>query len=63
MESTSNLVLLTATNWEVWKVEMKVLLMHYGAWEFIENPEIADKPGFSDGEGETEELTYKEKLI
>lgn len=32
-----NVVLLTSSNWELWKVEIRVMLMHYGAWEFV-NP-------------------------
>ncbi|GBM89786.1 hypothetical protein AVEN_163670-1 [Araneus ventricosus] len=31
-----NITLLTASNWEQWKVEIRVLLLHYGAWQFIE---------------------------
>ncbi|GFW61193.1 retrovirus-related Pol polyprotein from transposon TNT 1-94 [Trichonephila clavipes] len=31
--------LLTASNWEVWKVEARVSLMHYGAWEFLKKGE------------------------
>ncbi|GBM92500.1 hypothetical protein AVEN_13396-1 [Araneus ventricosus] len=31
-----NVTLLTASNWEQWKVEIRVLLHHYGAWQFIE---------------------------
>ncbi|GBN81503.1 hypothetical protein AVEN_39289-1 [Araneus ventricosus] len=33
-----NIILLTANNWEQWKVEIRVLLLHYGAWQFIEEP-------------------------
>ncbi|GBM24400.1 hypothetical protein AVEN_167629-1 [Araneus ventricosus] len=31
-----NITLLTANNWEQWKAEIRVLLLHYGAWQFIE---------------------------
>ncbi|GFV91499.1 retrovirus-related Pol polyprotein from transposon TNT 1-94 [Trichonephila clavipes] len=34
-----SVTLLTAWNWEVWKGEAKVSLMHYSAWEFNEKEE------------------------
>ncbi|GBN10262.1 hypothetical protein AVEN_153174-1 [Araneus ventricosus] len=34
----ANITLLTANNWEQWKVEVRVPLLHYGAWQFIEKP-------------------------
>ncbi|GFQ76212.1 uncharacterized protein TNCT_392211 [Trichonephila clavata] len=44
--------LLTALNWEVWKVETKVNLVHYGAWELVEkeesNPEEEAKLSWRD---------------
>ncbi|GFT08908.1 synembryn-A [Trichonephila clavipes] len=39
MDVIQGVTLLTASNWEVWKVEARVSLMHYGAWEFIEKKE------------------------
>ncbi|GFV43657.1 retrovirus-related Pol polyprotein from transposon TNT 1-94 [Trichonephila clavipes] len=39
MDVVQGVPLLTALNWEVWKVEARVSLMHYGAWEFIEKGE------------------------
>ncbi|GFV66042.1 retrovirus-related Pol polyprotein from transposon TNT 1-94 [Trichonephila clavipes] len=44
---------LTPNNWNTWKHDMQVLLMHYGCWQFI----IQTKPEQPD-----EEATYKEKL-
>ncbi|GFR08868.1 uncharacterized protein TNCT_107041 [Trichonephila clavata] len=52
MDAIQGVTLLTASNWEVWKVEIKVSLMHYGAWEFIEkeesNPEVEAKLSWRD---------------
>ncbi|GFQ64620.1 uncharacterized protein TNCT_189211 [Trichonephila clavata] len=52
MDAIQGVTLLTASNWEVWKIEIKVSLMHYGAWEFIEkeesNPEIEAKLSWRD---------------
>ena len=46
----NNITLLTSNDWELWKIEIKDILMHFGAWKFIESPEA-----------ETEEkLTWKE---
>ncbi|GFT44903.1 retrovirus-related Pol polyprotein from transposon TNT 1-94 [Trichonephila clavipes] len=39
MDVVQGVTLLTASNWEVWKVEARVSLVHYGAWEFIEKEE------------------------
>ncbi|GFW61805.1 hypothetical protein TNCV_1471271 [Trichonephila clavipes] len=39
MDVIQGVTLLTALNWEVWKVDTRVSLMHYGAWEFIEQEE------------------------
>ncbi|GFY48275.1 uncharacterized protein TNIN_332241 [Trichonephila inaurata madagascariensis] len=36
MDVIQGVTLLTVLNWEVWKVEDRVSLMHYGVWEFIE---------------------------
>ncbi|GFV08631.1 retrovirus-related Pol polyprotein from transposon TNT 1-94 [Trichonephila clavipes] len=45
--------MLTPNNWNTWKHDMQVLLMHYGCWQFI----IQTKPEQTD-----EDATYKEKL-
>ena len=37
----NNITLLTSSNWELRKIEIKVILMHFGAWQFIENPVAA----------------------
>ncbi|GFW27379.1 uncharacterized protein TNCV_590731 [Trichonephila clavipes] len=39
MDVIQGVTLLTASTWEVWKVEARVSLKHYGAWEFIEEEE------------------------
>lgn len=42
--------ILTPTNWSVWKTDMKVLLMHWGCWRFIEGTESPIiKKGVTDG--------------
>ncbi|GFS60332.1 retrovirus-related Pol polyprotein from transposon TNT 1-94 [Trichonephila clavipes] len=53
MEFNNQISVLTPNNWNTWKHDMQVLLMHYGCWQFIvqTNPEQTD-----------EEATYKEKL-
>ncbi|GFU44066.1 retrovirus-related Pol polyprotein from transposon TNT 1-94 [Trichonephila clavipes] len=53
MEFNNQISVLTPKNWNTWKHDMQVLLMHYGCWQFIiqTNPEQPD-----------EEATYKEKL-
>ncbi|GFX17176.1 retrovirus-related Pol polyprotein from transposon TNT 1-94 [Trichonephila clavipes] len=53
MEFNNQISLLTPNNWNTWKHDMQVLLMHYGCWQFI----IQTKPERTD-----EEATYKEKL-
>ncbi|GFS49540.1 uncharacterized protein TNCV_2968341 [Trichonephila clavipes] len=53
MEFNNQISVLTQNNWNTWKHDMQVLLMHYGCWQFI----IQTKPEQSD-----EEATYKEKL-
>ncbi|GFX42653.1 retrovirus-related Pol polyprotein from transposon TNT 1-94 [Trichonephila clavipes] len=53
MEFNNQISVLTPNNWNTWKHDMQVLLMHYGCWQFI----IQTKPGQPD-----EEATYKEKL-
>ena len=32
-----NVTLLASSNWELWKIKIKVILMHLGAWQFNEN--------------------------
>ncbi|GBM64648.1 hypothetical protein AVEN_91715-1 [Araneus ventricosus] len=41
-----NITLITANNWEQWKVELRVLILHYGSWQFIEDSkmELAETP-------------------
>ncbi|GFT14655.1 retrovirus-related Pol polyprotein from transposon TNT 1-94 [Trichonephila clavipes] len=53
MEFNNKISVLTPNNWNTWKHDMQVLLMHYGCWQFI----IQTKPEQPD-----EEATYKEKL-
>ncbi|GFW53207.1 uncharacterized protein TNCV_3294541 [Trichonephila clavipes] len=53
MEFNNQISVLTPNNWNTWKHDMQVLLMHYGCWQFI----IQTKPDQPD-----EEATYKEKL-
>ncbi|GFV00242.1 hypothetical protein TNCV_3322931 [Trichonephila clavipes] len=53
MEFNNRISVLTPNNWNTWKHDMQVLLMHYGCWQFI----IQTKPEQPD-----EEATYKEKL-
>ncbi|GFU51238.1 uncharacterized protein TNCV_2755271 [Trichonephila clavipes] len=53
MEFNNQISVLTPNNWNTWKHDMQVLLMHYGCWQFI----MQTKPEQPD-----EEATYKEKL-
>ncbi|GFS99181.1 retrovirus-related Pol polyprotein from transposon TNT 1-94 [Trichonephila clavipes] len=53
MEFNNQISVLTPNNWNTWKHDMQVLLMHYGGWQFI----LQTKPEQPD-----EEATYKEKL-
>ncbi|GFU35482.1 retrovirus-related Pol polyprotein from transposon TNT 1-94 [Trichonephila clavipes] len=53
MEFNNQISVLTPNNWNTWKHDMQVLLMHYGCWQFI----IQTKPEQPD-----EEATYQEKL-
>ncbi|GFW91827.1 retrovirus-related Pol polyprotein from transposon TNT 1-94 [Trichonephila clavipes] len=53
MEFNNQISVLTQNNWNTWKHDMQVLLMHYGCWQFI----IQTKPEQPD-----EDATYKEKL-
>ncbi|GFV58138.1 retrovirus-related Pol polyprotein from transposon TNT 1-94 [Trichonephila clavipes] len=53
MEFNNQISVLIRNNWNTWKHDMQVLLMHYGCWQFI----IQTKPEQPD-----EEATYKEKL-
>ncbi|GFW30843.1 retrovirus-related Pol polyprotein from transposon TNT 1-94 [Trichonephila clavipes] len=53
MEFNNQISVLTPNNWNTWKHDMQVLLMHYGCWQFI----IQTKPEQPD-----EEATYTEKL-
>ncbi|GFW74434.1 retrovirus-related Pol polyprotein from transposon TNT 1-94 [Trichonephila clavipes] len=53
MEFNNQISVLTQNNWNTWKHDMQVLLMHYGCWQFI----IQTKPEQPD-----EEATYKEIL-
>ncbi|GFV16712.1 retrovirus-related Pol polyprotein from transposon TNT 1-94 [Trichonephila clavipes] len=53
MEFNNQISVLTPNNWNTWKHDMQVLLMHYSCWQFI----IQTKPEQPD-----EEATYKEKL-
>ncbi|GFT08558.1 uncharacterized protein TNCV_4401331 [Trichonephila clavipes] len=53
MEFNNQISVLTPNNWNTWKHDMQILLMHYGCWQFI----IQTKPEQPD-----EEATYKEKL-
>ncbi|GFT11552.1 retrovirus-related Pol polyprotein from transposon RE1 [Trichonephila clavipes] len=53
MEFNNQISVLTQNNWNTWKHDMQVLLMHYGCWQFI----IQTKPEQPD-----EEATYNEKL-
>lgn len=38
MELSQNIILLTGDNWEFWRHEVYVLLLHIGAWQFVEQP-------------------------
>ncbi|GFY25481.1 retrovirus-related Pol polyprotein from transposon TNT 1-94 [Trichonephila clavipes] len=53
MEFNNQISVLTPNNWNTWKHDMQVILMHYGCWQFI----VQTKPEQPD-----EEATYKEKL-
>ncbi|GFX27417.1 retrovirus-related Pol polyprotein from transposon RE1 [Trichonephila clavipes] len=53
MEFNKKISVLTPNNWNTWKHDMQVLLMHYGCWQFI----IQTKPEQPDAEA-----TYQEKL-
>ncbi|GFW16760.1 retrovirus-related Pol polyprotein from transposon TNT 1-94 [Trichonephila clavipes] len=53
MEFNNQISVLTPNNWNTWKHDMQVLLMHYGSWQFI----IQTKTEQPD-----EEATYQEKL-
>ncbi|GFX40113.1 retrovirus-related Pol polyprotein from transposon TNT 1-94 [Trichonephila clavipes] len=53
MEFNNQISVLTQNNWNTWKHDMQVLLMHYGCWQFI----IQTKPEQPD-----EKATYKGKL-
>ncbi|GFU33301.1 retrovirus-related Pol polyprotein from transposon TNT 1-94 [Trichonephila clavipes] len=53
MEFNNQISVLTPNKWNRWKHDMKVLLMHYGCWQFI----MQTKPEQPD-----EEATYKGKL-
>ncbi|GFX31274.1 retrovirus-related Pol polyprotein from transposon TNT 1-94 [Trichonephila clavipes] len=53
MEFDNQISVLTPNNWNTWKHDMQVLLMHYGCWQFI----IQTKTEQPD-----EEATYQEKL-
>ncbi|GFY61106.1 retrovirus-related Pol polyprotein from transposon TNT 1-94 [Trichonephila inaurata madagascariensis] len=53
MEFNNQISVLTQNNWNTWKHDMQVILMHYGCWQFI----IQTKPEEPD-----EGATYKEKL-
>ncbi|GFV58451.1 retrovirus-related Pol polyprotein from transposon TNT 1-94 [Trichonephila clavipes] len=53
MEFNNQISVLTPNNWNTWKHDMQVLLMHYVCWQFI----IQTKTEQPD-----EEATYKEKL-
>ncbi|GFW79147.1 retrovirus-related Pol polyprotein from transposon RE1 [Trichonephila clavipes] len=53
MEFNNQISVLTQNNWNTWKHDMQVLLMHYGCWQFIIQTKL-ERPD--------EEATYKEKL-
>ncbi|GFV91529.1 retrovirus-related Pol polyprotein from transposon TNT 1-94 [Trichonephila clavipes] len=53
MEFNNQISVLTPNNWNIWKHDMQVLLMHYGCWQFI----MHTKPEQPD-----EEATYKGKI-
>lgn len=56
MEPSQNITLLTGANWESWKHMVKILLLVYGAWEFIEKPEeVYTNPPVYNSESETKE--------
>ena len=48
----NNVTLLTSDNWELWKIDIKVILMHLGAWQFIENLVAATEEKLTWGERE-----------
>ncbi|GFQ66214.1 retrovirus-related Pol polyprotein from transposon TNT 1-94 [Trichonephila clavata] len=52
MEVNNQIPVLTQNNWNTWKHDMQVILMHYGCWQFI----IQTEPEEPD-----EGATYKEK--
>ncbi|GFV62865.1 retrovirus-related Pol polyprotein from transposon TNT 1-94 [Trichonephila clavipes] len=53
MEFNNQISVLTQNNWNTWKHDMQVILMHYGCWQFIIQTKL---------EQPDEEATYKEKL-
>ncbi|GFQ76519.1 uncharacterized protein TNCT_663871 [Trichonephila clavata] len=52
MKVNNQIPVLTQNNWNTWKHDMQVIIMHYGCWKFI----IQTKPEEPD-----ERATYKEK--
>lgn len=68
MKTSQIITLLTGNNWESWKHEVKVLLLHYGAWEFMEKPDegkvdksLTKTKETAPGVTVKDELTWKEK--
>ncbi|GFV08579.1 uncharacterized protein TNCV_293361 [Trichonephila clavipes] len=53
MEFNNQISVLTPNNWNTWKHDMQVLLMHYGCWQFIMQTKL---------EQPDKEATYKEKI-
>ncbi|GFV36533.1 retrovirus-related Pol polyprotein from transposon TNT 1-94 [Trichonephila clavipes] len=51
MEFNNQISVLTPNNWNTWKHDMQVLLMHYGCWQFI----VQTKPEQPDEEANTKE--------
>ena len=47
----NNITLLTSGNWELWKIKIKVIQMHFRAQQFIKNPVAATE----------EKLTWRER--
>ncbi|GFT10489.1 retrovirus-related Pol polyprotein from transposon TNT 1-94 [Trichonephila clavipes] len=53
MEFNNQISVLTQHNWNTWKHDMQVLLMHYGCWQFIIQTKLEQPDA---------EATYQEKL-
>lgn len=59
VELNFNIPLLNFTNWFTWKTDVKVCLLHHGAWQYIESSDVVDEKPTAETSKETTDVNLR----